>query len=185
MPHAGRLELKRSQLKNQMVSEKNAREPLTVRAASGDDAPQVTRIYVDSWNTEFVGLMPPRSVTAELVERWRQDLARLVPQRWWVAEKGSVVGFVGIGPSRDPVDPTLGELDTIAVDPGCWRGGVGRALMAVALQHLMADGYREAVLWTLAGYGQGQRFYEATGWRLDGGARAGERQIRYRRVLVA
>lgn len=77
--------------------------------------------------------------------------------------EGSGIGFVGIGPSRDPIDPKLGELDTIAVDPACWRMGVGQKLMSVALTYLRADGYREAILWTLAGYERGQTFYEATG----------------------
>lgn len=155
-------------------------EQLTVRPAKEDDAADIAHIYVRSWNSGFGELMPRRRVTAELVGRWRQDLVKPVPQRWWVAElKGSVVGFVGIGPSRDPLDPTLGELDTIAVDPSCWRTGVGRTLMFVALQHLAADGYHEAVLWTLAGYKRGQNFYEAMGWSPDGGVRDEGRQIRY------
>jgi N-acetylglutamate synthase-like GNAT family acetyltransferase len=78
-----------------------------------------------------------------------------VPHRWWVAElRGSVVGFVGTGLSRDSI-PNLGELDTIAVDPSCWHTGIGQTLMSVALRYLTADGYREAVLWTLAGYERG------------------------------
>jgi N-acetylglutamate synthase-like GNAT family acetyltransferase len=128
--------------------------------------------------------MPQRRVTAELVGRWRQDLIKPVPQRWWVAElKGSIVGFVGIGPSRDPLDPTLGELDTIAVDPSYWRTGIGRILMSVALQHLTADDYHEAVLWTLAGYKRGQNFYEAMGRSLDGGARGLGRRYPLKRNL--
>ena len=93
---------------------------------------------------------------------------------------GVLVGFAGIGPSRDPIDPTLGELDTIAIAPVWWRHGVGRALMAIALQFLRSDGYDEAVLWTLAHYERGQRFYETMGWQLDGGLRDQGRQVRYR-----
>jgi GNAT superfamily N-acetyltransferase len=97
----------------------------------------------------------------------------------------TVVGFVGIGPSRDPVDSALGELDTIAVRPDCWRRGVGHALMAVALEALADDGgYRAAILWTLAGYERGRAFYEATGWVLDGGLRDEGRQVRYRYPLA-
>lgn len=181
MPHAGRFELKRGGTENRMTFKRDARENLLVRAANGDDALLVAHIYVESWNAGFVGLMPKREVAAELTERWRRDLTEPAPKRWWVAErKGLVIGFVGVGPSRNPVDPKLGELDTIAVSPGCWRVGVGRTLMSVALTYLKADGYREAILWTLAGYEQGQTFYEAMGWRLDGGTRAGGRQVRYR-----
>jgi ribosomal protein S18 acetylase RimI-like enzyme len=160
-------------------------EQLTVRPANADDAADVARIYVDSWNTGFGELMPHRNVTAELIGRWQQDLVKPAPHRWWVAElEGVIVGFAGVGPSRDPIDPDLGELDTIAVDPGHWRNRIGRTLMAVALHHLAADGYREAVLWTLASYPRGQKFYQAMGWGLDSGVRDEGRQIRYRRDLI-
>jgi hypothetical protein len=55
--------------------------------------------------------------------------------------------------------------------------------MRTVLKHLVSDGYRAAVLWTLANYDRGQRFYEAMGWRADGGVRDEGRQIRYRHEL--
>ncbi len=161
------------------------REP-TIRAADGNDARAIAHIYIDSWNAGFRGLMPPRQIDAELVARWRRDIGAPLPHRWWVAEvAGVIVGFAGIGPSRDPIDPELGELNTIAVDPSMWRRGIGRALMSEALHHLIADGYREAVLWTLAGYAQGKTFYESMGWSLDGATRDAGRQVRYWRRLLS
>jgi GNAT superfamily N-acetyltransferase len=158
--------------------------PVTIRHAVAADAANVAHIYMASWNQGFGTLMPVRTLTPELVLRWEQALTQPPPHHWWVAEvDGAIVGFVGIGPSRDPIDPDLGELDTIAVDPAWWRGGVGRALMAVALRGLAAGDYCQAILWTLANYPQGQRFYEATGWRLDGGVRDKGRQVRYRFML--
>ena len=156
----------------------------TIRTAGTSDTSNIARIYVDSWNTGFVGLMPARQLTDELCARWERDITVPFPHRWWVAEAdAALVGFVGIRPSRDPIDPALGELDTIAVAPTCWHRGIGRALLAVALSYLRADGYRQAVLWTLAHYEQGQRFYEAAGWQLDGGVRDAGRQVRYRHDL--
>jgi GNAT superfamily N-acetyltransferase len=155
------------------------RQP-TVHEARSADAAAVARIYVDSWNQGFQGLMPARVLTSELVARWSSDLAAPHPCRWWVAEvDGRAVGFAGIGPSREPGDPRLGELDTIAVAPAWWRRGVGCALMRVALDALDADGYAAAVLWTLARYPRGQRFYEHMGWRPDGATRDNGRQVRY------
>ena len=58
-------------------------------------------------------------------------------------------------PAGDPVDSQLGELDTIAVDTPHWRTGIGRALMSLALQYLVSDGYNEAMVWTVEGYDQG------------------------------
>ena len=161
------------------------RGQLAIRAARAADAAEVARIYIDSWNAGFGELMPHRTVTPELIGRWQDDLVQPVPHRWWVAElDGAIVGFAGIGPSRDPINPELGELDTIAVEPNHWRNGIGQRLMSTALDHLIADGYREAVVWTLANYPRGQQFYTATGWILDGGTRDQGRQIRYRRSLV-
>ena len=92
--------------------------PPVIRDATPDDAPVVARIYIDSWNAGFGDLMPFRTLDAERVERWRRDLSAPLPHRWWVAAMASeIVGFAGIGPSRDPIDPELGELDTIAIDP--------------------------------------------------------------------
>ena len=94
------------------------------------------------------------------------------------------MGFVGIRPSRDPVDPRLGEVDTIAVDPPHWRTGIGTALMSLALRHLASDGYDEVIVWTVEGYELGIAFYETMGWRRDGGVRDEGRQIRFSRSMA-
>jgi len=155
-----------------------------IRTAAPADGPAVARIYVASWNAGFRGLMPPRRCDDDEIDRWRRDLGEPWPHRWWVAElERGVAGFAGICPSRDPVDPTLGELDTIAVAPDCWRRGVGRTLMAQALAFLARDGYREALLWTLADYPHGHAFYRDTGWQPDGGTRSGGLQVRFRHAI--
>lgn len=157
---------------------------LLIRPASGVDAEVVARIYVESWNASFGELLSrtDRTVTPELLGRWRRALSRPVPHRSWVAlRSGSVVGCVGIGPSRDPVDPSIGELYNIFVDEPHWRTGVGSELMAIAHRHLVQDRYRTAILWTVAGYRRGIAFCDAMGWRRDGGIRDQGRQIRFRR----
>jgi N-acetylglutamate synthase-like GNAT family acetyltransferase len=152
---------------------------ISIRHATGEDAARVTQIYVDSWNLGLGELMPQIALDDGRISRWVKDLTT-GPATWCVAEyDGSVAGLVGIGPSRDPVDPRLGELDTIAVDPPYWRSGIGTRLMHVALQALAA-GYPEAILWTLANYPRGQRFYESTGWHLDGASRDNGHQVSYR-----
>jgi GNAT superfamily N-acetyltransferase len=156
-----------------------------IRSAVAEDADVVTEIYVTAWNARFVGHFPARDVTPELTERWRAQLAAPPPFRWWVAEiNQAVVGFVGIGASRDPVDPTLGELDTIAVAPAHWRRGVGRELIRVAARHLQADAYEAAILWTVRGLASTERFYQRMGWRPERFTRDGGRQVRYRLDLT-
>ncbi len=157
---------------------------ITIRSAVPNECDEIARIYVSSWNAGYGHLMRYRKVDSELVARWRRDLAAPPPTRWWVAEvDGTIVGFAGIGLSRDPVDPSLGELDTIAVDLAWWRKGVGRALMSQSLRYLSEDGYAEAVVWTLKDYPQGDAFYRATGWTPNGWSRAGGRQVSYSHPL--
>lgn len=152
----------------------------SIRVATPRDARRVVEIYVESWNVGFAGLMPAIEVDEGRVNRWAGELGG-GPTTWWVAEhEGLIAGLVGIGPSRDPVDTDLGELDTIAVDPASWRSGIGTALMRRAVEELEAA-YPEAILWTLANYPQGQHFYTATGWTPDGNTRDNGSQVSYRR----
>lgn len=154
---------------------------LLLRRATPADAEEIADVYVASWNEGFAGLMPGRVLDREQVDRWRRELGE-GSMRWWLAhDNGRVFGFAGTGPSRDPIDPGLGEVDTIAVAPAAWRRGVGRCLMAAALDDLLDAHYRESILWTLADYTQGREFYEATGWSPSGEVRDSGRQIAFRR----
>ncbi|HUW01458.1 MAG TPA: GNAT family N-acetyltransferase [Acidimicrobiales bacterium] len=155
---------------------------MKLRPAVGDDAEKVVHVYVDSWNKGFGHRLGVRGITPGLVERWRTDLTAGTV-RWTVAEVSAVVvGFVGVGPSRDPIDPDLGELDAIAVDPSHWRTGVGRRLMHHALD-VLADSWAKAVLWTPADYERGHRFYEATGWTALGWSRRDGTEVAFGRDL--
>jgi GNAT superfamily N-acetyltransferase len=155
-----------------------------VRSAAASDAADVARIYVVSWNEGFGHLLGRREPSPADGERWTGELTS-GRARWWVADTGHrVAGFAGICASRDPVEAGLGELDTIAVDPRDWRTGVGRALMAVALDALRSTGYAKAIVWTPAGYQRGHGFYRATGWLPDGGCRDDGRQVSFRHALT-
>jgi ribosomal protein S18 acetylase RimI-like enzyme len=157
---------------------------VTLRPAVAEDADSIDRIYAASWNEGFGHLLGSRARTPERRERWRADLAD-ASLGWVVAEDDTgVVGFVGTGACRDPVEPGLGELHTIAVDPCCWRQGVGRRLMDTALRRLHDD-HRFAVLWTVAGYERGRSFYEATGWFPLGWERADGTEVAFGHALDA
>lgn len=82
---------------------------------------------------------------------------------------GEIVGFVGVGPSRDR--GADGELFTIYVHPGHWGTGVGRALIVAGEEELRKLGHRDAILWVLGDNPRARRFYELAGWAADGTAR--------------
>ena len=149
-----------------------------MRPAVDDDAPAIARIYIESWNSGFGDILGERALTDAGIERWERDLADACVA-WTVAEAdGEIAGFVGVRPSRDPADPSLGEVDTIAVDPARWRGGIGRMLMSHALDQLRQR-YLGAVLWTVADYSRGYAFYRATGWRLLEQSRADGAEVAF------
>lgn len=104
-------------------------------------------------------------------------------------EGGALAGFVGCGSSRDPDAPAdVGEVRSLFVGVGRWRGGVGRALIDAALADLAGRGYSFATVWSFADNERANRFYEASGFERDGGERreqvwADILEVRYRRPL--
>jgi L-amino acid N-acyltransferase YncA len=93
-----------------------------------------------------------------------------------VEDEGRVVGFAFTGPTRDASADraTTGEVSAIYLEPEVVGRGLGRALMARALDDLRVMGYRRACLWVLAENRVARRFYEAAGFRSDGGEQTEE-----------
>ena len=81
------------------------------------------------------------------------------------------------------------ELYAIYLHPSRWDRGIGRALLQRAEESMRSSGFREAVLWVLAGNERGERFYRAAGWEHDGGSKldqfqgAAVTELRYRKRL--
>ena len=167
----------------------------TVRDATPADAEAIARVHVAAWQEGYRHVFGAERLAtlsvAERAERWREILSRGGEARTIVAERGgSVVGFAGVGPTRDAIaDVPPGELYAIYVDPTDWGGGAGRALLAAAVDALRAARYSEACLWVLEDNPRARRFYEREGWQPDGARRHGEHlgvptvEIRYRRRL--
>ena len=94
-----------------------------------------------------------------------------------------VSGLVGF------VAPQSGEIDLLYTHPRAWGSGVGRVLLAAGEAALREAGCGEATLWTEERNERPRRFYEAAGWRTDGGVREREwngaalRELRYRKAL--
>ncbi|WP_350281480.1 GNAT family N-acetyltransferase [Kribbella sp. HUAS MG21] len=71
-----------------------------------------------------------------------------------------VVGYVSVGPERDPgAPPDTGELYALFVHPDHWGVGVGRALADAACADLRAAGCTTVNLWVLEANTRARRFY--------------------------
>jgi ribosomal protein S18 acetylase RimI-like enzyme len=169
---------------------------MRIRTATPADAQALTAVHVATWRVAYRGLVPDDFLDALPEDRWRAGWERMLADQVWPTllaetDDGGLVGFVAFRPTRDEdADPTsTGEVTGLYVAPEHWDTGVGRALMAAAVERLQAAGYRRATLWVLAGNARGRRFYERAGWTPDGTAKeltlggAVLTEVRYRREL--
>jgi GNAT superfamily N-acetyltransferase len=105
-----------------------------------------------------------------------------------------VIGFAGLGPSRDEdhggPGADVGELQTLYLVPGRWRGGAGSVLLGAVVEQLRRAGFTEATCWVLETNAGARRFYEHHGWRFDGTSQRHDWErfvvtdVRYRRPLT-
>ncbi|GIE31722.1 N-acetyltransferase [Actinoplanes italicus] len=171
---------------------------MAIRPAVPDDVPALARVHVRAWQAAYTGLVPQEFLDAmdpaEREPRWRQRLDEFPPPGAvlvWTEGTVPPAGFVAVMPSRDPdADPETGEVGAIYLLPSFQGRGVGRELMAAAVEHLTAAGFRQATLWVLASNVRARRFYEAAGWRPDGMSKVDDlrgfplEEVRYRRTLT-
>lgn len=157
---------------------------VTVRPAGPEDAGDVVRVQIATWQTAYAGIMPD-SVLARLagererrVQVMRERLAaESAPFSTLVAvDRGDVVGFATYGPYRRQeddeggggLDPTVGEVLAIYVEQAHQGRGAGRALMDRAVASLRDRGLGEVRLWVLEENAPARRFYERYGFVADG-----------------
>ena len=156
----------------------------------------VARVHVRSWQTAYRTLLPDDYLDQLRAEdrAEKYDFASLDPlkPRTIVAVKGELIyGFATIAPSRDADLSHHGELYALYVDPEQWGRGIGIALVSAARAHLFSAGFRNAVLWVLAGNVRAEHFYQIDGWAHDGLRRTDSvwgitvDEVRYQRRLEA
>ena len=103
--------------------------------------------------------------------RVASDLAEFVGRlavscnRIWVAvQNGRIVGSIAID-GQDLVDGDA-HLRWFILDDGCRGGGVGRRLIAEAVEFCDLQGFRAIQLWTFKGLDAARRLYESLGFEL-------------------
>jgi GNAT superfamily N-acetyltransferase len=167
---------------------------MACRDAVVDDSLALARVWVAAWQAAYSGLMPAEyldGLNADAARsRFEQGL-RANPPVLVLELDGDILGFSAYGASRDPdARPATGEVFAINLHPSCWRRGLGRELIGETLQRLDGLGFSEATLWVLHENARARQFYEALGWRLDGGEKHDDKltgfalhEVRYRRSL--
>jgi GNAT superfamily N-acetyltransferase len=168
---------------------------ISVRLGCHGDAEAMAAIYVAAARRAWSHIYGSKSLETlqSPTERFWSEIG-LTEQRHCVlvAERDEVVlGFAIVRPSQDEDADRghIGELDMLYTEPSVWGAGIGRALLASAVNELRDAGFVEATLWTAEANHRPRRVYEAAGWRPDGSSRerewrgVGFRELRYQRDL--
>jgi GNAT superfamily N-acetyltransferase len=141
----------------------------TIRHAQPADAAGIARIYIESWQDTYPGILS-QALLASMTHggqtgRWRAAICQgelvLVAE----LEKHGMVGMLSAGPSRDRTLGFDGEVYTLYVDPAFYGQGAGAKLLSGAFAQLRKRGCRSCVIWAHAG-NNARFFYERMGGRL-------------------
>lgn len=164
-----------------------------LRAARTEDLDELVRINLAAFragNAPAFGHEAAAQLTLDAARaQWHQFVEHQpVDATVTVAEhSGRLRGFAGAGPTRDDdLDPSVGELYSLYVDPDLWAQGHGTALHDAALDELRHGGFASAALWVLEDNAHAGRFYRARGWAPDRAHRPfmGANSLRLRHLLT-
>jgi GNAT superfamily N-acetyltransferase len=145
----------------------------TLRAATPDDALSLAAIHVAVVRALYRGIVPAQLLTSLDLAAEVKTFARRISdaatadERIWVSleddEDGeSVAGFVVARGGPRP------EVPLLCVEPGSWRRGHGRALLAAAVAHLEALGHHRLEIYIAADCARTRRFLAALGFAEQG-----------------
>ncbi len=139
---------------------------LSVRSARPEDAADLARIYIDSWQDTYAGViahsllgaMSHKSHTA----RWQASIKSGGTVLIVEDPRIGPIGLCSLGVARDGTLGLEGEIYTLYVDPAFLGRGAGRALMAGAFEGFKDRKLRSCLIWAHA-KNNACFFYEAMG----------------------
>jgi GNAT superfamily N-acetyltransferase len=147
-------------------------------------------MWDESARAAFTALLPPGHEFPEPnAERWFALIEDPAVSMLLAEEDGELLGFSTSGESRDAdADPSVGEIRGFFVAAGRWGRGIGRELMAGALDSLRERGCTEVTVWSFAVNERANAFYERAGFTRDGAEKTEDAwahlpEVRFRRSL--
>jgi GNAT superfamily N-acetyltransferase len=170
---------------------------VTIRISGADDEGAIHALHARCIPDLFAGLLgeyiPPLEQRIERARGWCGPIGAAHPRHaLLVAERAQrLIGFVGVGPSRDGDEDaaTTGELRVVIVDASERGTGVGAALIAAGERAMREAGLSVATLWVVRDNTRAIRCYKRCGWHADGTEKLVEvggrsiAAIRYRKHL--
>lgn len=146
--------------------------PVTLRAATVDDAVAIARVRVDSWRSTYRGMIPQAYLDSMSVEAsaalWDKVLAAVTHRtHTFVAEDPEgIVGFSSGVLLAEPKQGFGGELAAVYLRPSHQRNGLGTRLTAAVAGALAGVGATDMLAWVIAANTSARKFYAALGAEL-------------------
>ncbi|MEG0767073.1 MAG: GNAT family N-acetyltransferase [Clostridia bacterium] len=163
-----------------------------IRRATEADVIGMARVYVQSWQKAYRGLMPDAYLDGLVEAEWAVSYVKRLgqpgnPQAGVLLEAGKIVGVSSFGAAHDlDLGEEWGEIISLYLLPECWERGLGTALLHWSLSELKKAGYTHCVLWTLQHNLRARKLYEREAFRRDGETKMltiGEDEIREMRYV--
>lgn len=142
--------------------------PAAIRAAAEPDMPRIAAIYAHHVLTGLATFETEPPDVAEMLRRYRELAPRGFP--YLVAEAGDrILGYAYAGPFRTRAAYRHTVEDSIYLDPGAARQGVGARLLDALVEASTRAGFRQmiAVIGDSANLGS-IRVHERCGFRMVG-----------------
>lgn len=161
-----------------------------IREAVRSDAARLAEIFVAAWRFGYRGVVPDEVIDALDIAGWTATFAELLRAGGlrtvvWCDGDRHPLGFSRFGQDPDQPGPDAGYLASLYVDPDAAGAGIGRALLAHALDELTGAGRSRQALWVFTGNARARRLYEGAGFGATGERRTdprwGAEQLRYTR----
>ncbi len=143
---------------------------LSVRLARPEDAADLARIYIESWQDTYAGTISHALLAAMSLKghtaRWQAAIKGNDRGAVLVAEDAThgAIGLCSLGAVRDGGLGFDGEIYTLYVDPAFLGRGTGRTLLAGAFEVFKDRKLRSCLIWAHA-KNNACFFYEAMGGR--------------------
>lgn len=138
--------------------------------ATQDDIPALARVYVDTWRSQYAGVLPEKYLSrmryADYEYKWTSWLTTPGTTTYVAqADRQGLVGFAQGGPARDLQLDYFSEMYLLYVLKDYQQQGIGRELTAALAHEFIKAGLWSMAVWCLRD-NPSRRFYDAMGGEL-------------------
>lgn len=129
-----------------------------------DNKMAIGKIYVDSWKSAYVGIVPQDYLNSLDEEQWASKLDNPNRKTLLCIDSNKIIGTSSFGKSRNKQFETFGEIISIYLLPDYIGKGFGKLLMESVISELEKLGYKDVFLWVLEENIKARNFYQKFGF---------------------